>query len=384
MKKMVWLFGALGFLLAGYYATWQVNLLTRGFEIQHIATLIAISTGLSLVIDVPTGVLADRIGHKKTVLAGILVYCAGFLVPALASDAFAVAVAVVTIAVGDALIEGALESWTADIQSAEGGTITNHQFMSLDQAQRFGMILGAIAIPGLVSLSGATVQASWFFYVGAGLLVFVLAKSIPAAKEVSKVGQKKPTVFGLIAEARSPGMIFILVATFVYGLSDATIQVGFWPRIKELGISEPILLGLIQSGMSLSRLAGLQTWKRSGRAEATYVPSVALIGSSVFFVAFSIVGSPYGALMLWFVRVAILSAYFAALRGLIQRRFKDSPWRAALASVVGTATQVGVICGSAVLGFVPGLDAGWVLILGSGLCVLSGFMFLWARKGIHS
>ena len=103
MKKMSLFFMGLGFLLAGYYATWQGNLLARGFEFHQIGTLIAISTALSLVIDLPTSWFADRLGHKFTVLLGIGVYALGFLVPAVYSDALAVVVAVFSIALGDAL-----------------------------------------------------------------------------------------------------------------------------------------------------------------------------------------------------------------------------------------------------------------------------------------
>jgi predicted MFS family arabinose efflux permease len=129
--------------------------------------------------------------------------------------------------------------------------------------------------------------------------------------------------------------------------------------------------------MSLSRLAGLQAWKRSGKAEASWVPSAALIGSAVFFAAFAVVGSPYAALAIWFARIAVLSAYFAALRGLIQRNFKDSPWRAALASVVGTVTQVGVIVGAGLMGFALSfVTASTMLAIGAGLTALSAILFL--------
>jgi hypothetical protein len=127
--------------------------------------------------------------------------------------------------------------------------------------------------------------------------------------------------------------------------------------------------------MSLSRLAGLQAWKRSGKAEASWVPSAALIGSSVFFAAFAFVSSPYAALAIWFARIAVLSAYFSALRGLIQRNFKDSLWRAALASVVGTVAQVGVIVGAGVFG-ASSAPLSVVMVIGSLSSLTAGALIL--------
>lgn len=378
MKKMTWLFGALGFLLAGYYATWQANLLARGFEFHQIGTLIALATTLSVVIDVPTSLFADRIGHKLTVVLGIAIYALGFLVPGISSNSMAVVAAVIVIAVGDALLEGALESWTADIQRTEHGKITNHHYMGLDQAQRLGMIIGAVAIPGVASLMGSPVRASWFIYSGAAILVCLFAKSLPKGREISEVKvAKKAALPELLSHARSPLVWLLVAGAFFFGMSDATNQIAFWPKIKELGIAEPILLGMIQSGMSLSRLLGLQGWKASGKTERPWIAGASLIASSIFFLVFAFAGSAVLALIAWFLRIAIVSAYFSALRGLIQRTFQESSWRATVSSGIGTVAQIGTIVLSSGVGFFgSNLSASTVCLLGSALTLTAGAIFI--------
>ena len=70
------------------------------------------------------------------------IYAMSFVFPASSTSALALAAAVIGIAIGDALIEGSLESWVADVQRVEKGAVTNRQYMTLDQYQRGGMELG--------------------------------------------------------------------------------------------------------------------------------------------------------------------------------------------------------------------------------------------------
>jgi MFS family permease len=376
MRKMTWLFGAIGFLLAGYYATWQANLLARGFEFHQIGALIALATTLSMAIDIPTSIFADRIGHKLTVLLGISIYALGFLVPALSSSAFAVVGAVIIIAIGDALLEGALDSWTADIQKAELSEIKNHHYMSLDQSQRLGMILGAIAIPGISSLIGSPIQGSWLLYSLVAIIVCVFAKTLPTGQVVEHSAAKKASLPAFLSHARSPAVWPLILGAFIFGMADSTNQIAFWPKITELGFTAPVLLGMMQSGMSLSRLLGLQSWKASGKTERPWIAGVSLMASSVFFLIFALTSEPVLALVAWFLRIAILSAYYSALRGLIQRTFRDSQWRATASSGIGTVAQIGtILLASAIGAFGNSVTTATVCALGAILSLFAGLVF---------
>ena len=381
MIRVRLLFGALGFLLAGYYATWQVDLLGRGYDLAQIASLVALGNLLSLMLDVPSSLLGDRIGHKKTVAAGMAIYAISFVFPATSTSALALAAAVIGIAVGDALIEGALESWVADVQRVEKGAVTNRQYMTLDQYQRGGMILGALAIPGAISLMGQPARASWLMYVGVAVTVFILTLSIPKGS-ATKAFHAGPSRFYSLGEAlKRPTLRWVLLAVFLYGLSDGTVQIGFWPRLKELGISDAAILGAVQASMSLARLFGLQIWKKSHLAESPKAPSIALILSGLVFVFFAHASNVWLAIILWLLRISILSAYFSTLKAWLQREFADSPWRATLASSIGIAAQLGVllITGAVGAALLP-RDLSLIGALGGTLTILSGLVLVLAGR----
>jgi MFS family permease len=381
MTRVRLLFGALGFLLAGYYATWQVDLLGRGYDLAQIASLVALGNLLSLMLDVPSSLLGDRIGHKKTVAAGMAVYGISFVFPASSTSAFALAAAVIGIAVGDALIEGALESWVADVQRVEKGAVTNRQYMTLDQYQRGGMILGAIAIPGAISLLGQPARGSWLIYVGVAIAVFILTLTIPKGND-TRTHHLGASRFHSLGDAlKRPALRWVLLAVFLYGLSDGTVQIGFWPRLKELGISDAAILGAVQASMSLARLFGLQIWKKSHLAESPKAPSIALILSGLVFVIFSHASNVWLAILLWLLRIAILSAYFSTLKAWLQREFADSPWRATLASSIGIAAQLGVLLITGVFGasILP-IDLSAIGTIGGTLTISSGLLLLVSRR----
>ena len=131
-------------------------------------------------------------------------------------------------------------------------------------------------------------------------------------------------------------------------------------------------LGIIQSSMSLSRLFGLQAWKKSKHVESAKVPSLALIGSSVFFALFAVGVFGKLSIVFWMLRIAILSAYFSAQRTLVQRLYAESRWRATVASAASSITQIGVIVFSGTVGLFGGTSALLICLLGAVITCVAG------------
>lgn len=377
---MAFLFTAIGFLLSGYYATWQVALLERGFSLAELASLLAVANFISISVDVPTGMIADRIGHKFSVLAGLVVYALGFLCPVMIAGPYGIAATVISIAVGDALVEGALDSWVADVKAAQGSAISNHSYMGLDQLQRLGMIAGAIVVPSFISYIGDPVRWSWSIYSILSVVVLVIAFRIPRGRvqKLSKV-ESKPQLSDLVGHLREPVLLMLLAGAFIFGLSDGALQTGFWPRVKELNITDPLWLGVIQSSMSLSRVVGLQLWKRSKNVESIRIPGIALLGSGVFYGLFAAGLLGKASIAFWMLRIVVLSAFFSAQRVLIQKLYSESKWRATVASGASTMTQIGVILFSlavGVFGVKLGITSGAVLATGAVLTFVAGGVYL--------
>ena len=57
-RRIATTFTVHGIITGAYFALWQAKLLDRGFGVTEIAQVIALQTGLSFIVEVPTGPLA--------------------------------------------------------------------------------------------------------------------------------------------------------------------------------------------------------------------------------------------------------------------------------------------------------------------------------------
>lgn len=370
--------------MSGYYATWQASLLDRGFNVSNIATLIAISVACALIFEVPSGIFADKLGHKKAVLVGYGIYVVGFLVPSISLHPLSLAVTVIVVSIGEAVIEGAMDAWCSDVQRVSSGKVTSHAFMSFDQSQRIGMVTGGLVVPGFIAHLGHNLHGGWFVYAIIAAVILLYALRIPAG-EPNKREHASHTlgILELKGHLGSKTLLTLLGCSFLYGLSDGANQTAFWPRLKEIGVSTPMILGFIQSGMSLSRATGLYFWKRTRLVESMRLPAIALIGSSIFFILFAVSSNPLFALPIWFMRILILSAFFSAQRGLIQKIYGNSKWRATITSAVATTCQLGTITLTSAIGLAGNLSVTTICYVGGSLSLIAGMLYLRFRPGIH-
>jgi len=334
--------------MAGYFATWQANLLDRGWNLSELALLVSVSLTLGLVLDIPFGIFADRIGNKKTVLFAFIVFAVGFLVPTLSVHPVPLASLVIMIAIGNALLSGALESWSADLQSRETKKVSTRFFLGLDQFQRLGMISGALTLPFLTSKISSGNSSTWGIYFIVALGVLLVAIKIPDVKH--KVASKD------LASAGSSffnSKIALLACGFIfYGFSDGIVQVAFWPKMVNAGIESLFGLGLIQASMSAARMIGGEVWKRTRFIESDRAPTIALLLSAVPFYFFSYSSGPVESGFIWLVRIFLLSLYFPAVSNALQHTFKGNKNRVAILSLMSTLGVIGSILVSAGVGVI--------------------------------
>ncbi len=161
------------------------------------------------------------------------------------------------------------------------------------------------------------------------------------------------------------------MALFFYGLSDGVVEFGLWPTVKSLGISNIGVFGLIQAGMSLSRLAGGSIWKWSGMLESAKLPAISLVFSSLFFVLFGFVRMPILAISVWMIRIMILSAYFSTFSGYIIKRFHVRKMTATVFSINSVFVSLSKILVTMLIGAVviKSMPIEGVIIFG-GICSL--------------
>lgn len=384
IRAFIPIYALRGLLFGGYYALWQNELLADGFTVSGIASIVAIQTLLATLVDIPSGVIADRFGHKRTSVFGFALYVAAFGLPCFLHAHSAFLVAIPLIGVADATINGALESWAAELQEEAQGEVKALSFARRDQAMRVGMICGGLVIPFLVSQLSGVKSIAWLLYLCIAALLLVAGWSTPGAKREKKRDVvdfrwwRTPGITSLLCD---PRLRWIYLGIFFFGAADGVISTCFWPSLRAWGITSPMVLGCVMTGMSLSRIAGIQFWKNSGRLEGERTPGLSVLGSSLLFLLFALIGNPWIAIPLWLVRVAVVSAYFSTIQVLVLKDPRIHKQRATVLSIAGVLGSLGEIVSATVIGEVMTGNSGLGLACtcGAMLTALSGVLLIAPR-----
>ena len=86
----------------------------RGLSIGAIGAVFAVHSAVAIMLEVPSGALADALGRRRIMLAGAALTTLSLLAFALAQDLAAFMASVGLLAAGRALISGSLEAWYVD------------------------------------------------------------------------------------------------------------------------------------------------------------------------------------------------------------------------------------------------------------------------------
>jgi DHA1 family quinolone resistance protein-like MFS transporter len=89
-------------------------ILDKGLSLFQAGTVLAIYSSTTMLLEVPTGGLADSIGRKKVYMMSVAVYIATAAALLLSFDFATVAVAGMIMGVGRALSSGAMDAWFVD------------------------------------------------------------------------------------------------------------------------------------------------------------------------------------------------------------------------------------------------------------------------------
>ena len=367
--------------MGGYFALWQNELISQGYGFTDIAGIVTVQTLVGIVLNVPTGILADRIGHRRTTQIGYFLYALAFLLPAFASSARLISYAVILVGVGGAVLDGALESWATAAKEKYDQGVKSKRFMERDQAQRVGMIAGALMIPGAVGLFGHRFGFPWTVFFGLALALVVASVSMKdGIVEEKKCETMAPWLLSrenwrMFLASRRQQLLFLGI--FVFGMADGVVSTVFWPTVRSYGIASVAAFGLIQTSQSLSRLVGLHFWKKAHWNDHDSLPGGVLIGSGLLFVAFSFATGAGAGLTLWLLRIAVLSAYFSALQAMMVR---DPSIRAARATILSLSTVVsslGTVFATSLISVVGnGVSLGRVAAGGGVLTIVAGIAML--------
>ncbi|MFB7279011.1 MFS transporter [Streptomyces hydrogenans] len=204
-----------------------IFLYQRGYSAAQVALLQTLLYLVSGVAELPTGVIADRVGRRAAIVIGQLLI-AGCLLGQVASDSYGVFLALfIGQGVGMACVSGSDTALLYDLLVRRGATAGYVRIRS-----RFTM-LGTVTSGAAIVLGGQLQQISWGVVYGASaaclvLAVVVLRSGVPEIRGADAVDEREgaaeehgdATAWRAMLRVATPALVTLVV---VSGLMHATL-----------------------------------------------------------------------------------------------------------------------------------------------------------------
>jgi MFS family permease len=250
---------------------WGVNtlfLLDAGLDIFQVFVANAAFTAGMVVFEIPTGVVADAAGRRRSFLlsaATLAIGTLGYVAAAAYGGGLAAFVVVsLVLGLGFCFYSGAVEAWLVDALEAGGyQEQLDHVFGRGAMVSGVAQIIGAVA-GGLL----ASVHLAWPFLVRAGLLVAVFIVGVVAMHDIGFT-RRATTLAAMPAEMRkvleasvnfgwrTRSVRLFMIVSFVHG---AFLMWGFYawqPYFLELLDHDARwIAGIVAALIALSTIAG--------------------------------------------------------------------------------------------------------------------------------
>jgi Major Facilitator Superfamily len=385
----------------------------RGLDLSAVGLLLALFAGLIVVLELPTGGLADLLGRRRTMLVSAATYVCAALCVAVAQQWWQFAIAVSLSAVARALGSGPLDAWYVDtVRAVDPGT-------SLRAGISWGWAIEALAL-GAAAIVGGTLPG-WFGWLPAGGplvpmsvpalgaatvgLVSLAAHAILMVEPRPARGPRRAVLLGVPGQIRD-GARLAWTDPVIRILAARTAMVGL--AIVTLEMLAPLqfaaLLGGPERAAAAYGMLVTAAWLGSGAGSAS-APALCRLGAALGLrtslatgaAATALVAAAVGLLGLaaaglgGFVLAAtgyVLAYVLAGVPGplameVLHERV-DPARRATLISVSSLALQLGVLGGSLTvprLAGQAGFGYGWLAAMIALL--LAAFLALRASAATH-
>lgn len=159
-------------------ATYVAFMRAQDLSIAQISNLFSIQQILQAVFDYPTGIISDKIGRKKIMGYGFIVWGTGILLYAFAVNFWTFLPAMVFMALGLALISGAPSAWLVDQMIRHGIYEERNQILpKLQAGVRFFAIAASLASYFLVGVNQRLpIITAGCISIGAGIVALLFGQ----------------------------------------------------------------------------------------------------------------------------------------------------------------------------------------------------------------
>jgi len=340
---------------------------SRGLTVAQIGLVFAVYGLVCLVLELPTGGLADAIGRRPVLVLSGSLHLVGLLVLAVAQNLPAFIAAMSLVGVGRALDSGPLESWYVDAvhQVTPGADVTpglSRAGIADGVALSLGAVLGGV-LPALVNGSSSALALPILVAAGLELVhlaaVIRLVTPLGPARDVGARASLRGSLRDVLTivrdtvrlAARDQALRLLLAITFIAGMVLTTLELLGPLRFAELvgdrtegsavfGIVMAVSFGAAALGSAFATTARRVARGSVARATAVLLVlcALALVGIALSPTAV-LAGTAYAVFYLW-------NGAGWPLRKQVMHGRVDAARRATMVSASSFALMLGGITGS--------------------------------------
>ena len=361
----------------------------RGLSLGAIGVVFAVHSAVAIVLEVPSGALADLAGRRRVLLGGAALTAISLSIFAVAQSVPAFAASAALLAAGRALISGSLEAWYVDsLRLLDPAAPLSHGLSRGAAAEGVAMAVGSLIAGGLVTLAGpahggggafsgygiaalAGALAAVAYLIAVAVLVDEGDRRARAPGRATPVRQRVADIFAT-ARAELMGSVtvrVVVVTGIALGMSFTAVELLWQPRLADL-LSDPnthgVAFGALAAGSMFTAAAG--AWlsprlKRRAGLRPGYLFALGLGGVCV-----AVLGAPEAVAI--FVPLYLLAYLSIGLTDPLHYELLNDAVgptaRATLISAEALATQGGALVANLAVG---------------ALASTQGAAFVWALAG---
>jgi len=372
----------------------------RGANLEQVGLLLGAHALVVIVLEVPSGALADTLGRKRTALLAHVTSLAGMLATVTAESFLALLGVVALLGAGRALVSGALDAWFVDALLWHDAT----QDLQPDLARVGSLSIAGLAVGAIVgaSIPGLVTDVGWVaawglspltvpFLASAGVEVltilviawFVVEVPREAKREVGLVRGVGSVLRDAVQGVRGDGVFaWLLLISVAGGVGVSSLETFWQPHFAGLLAvdvtgGETLVFGMLMAGAFAAAFLGNLASIPLGR---WFARRYALVGAAlqgvagVALVLLAWQAQPVLAVA-WYALTYLAHAGTGSPASTILHARIPSERRSASLSIISLASFIGAFLGSAGLGWVAervGIGVAWSVAGGvMGFAVLA-------------
>ena len=392
---------ALRWLPVGLVIPVSVLLLSeRGLSLSRIGLVVAVQGVVVLLLELPTGALADTLGRRRTLLIAGAFGSAALLILMFGTTFAAFAVYYGVMGVFRALDSGPLDAWYVDASLAadpdadiETGLASGAAVLSAAVAGGALLAGGVVAVAPVANPLVVPVVLAFVLQLTQVVAVAVLMHEPPRARRTGpprSAGREVAAVMGdaLRTVRGSRALVALICVEFFWGFGMTTFETLFPPRLAEVvdsATTAATLLGPAVSAAWVASAVGAALVPVAVRHATPVTCAIAgrlLQGLTV--AAMGVVAGPAGLLTAYLGTYLIHGAANPVHRALLHRRVASGQ-RTTVASLNSMVAQPGAALGAVVLGAVAdAASLSAAMIAGAMVLAAAAPLYLAARSPVKA